>query len=323
MIRRPFHSHLAILALFLLMAVGLPSASAQRRPQQPPEPTVVTMTTKDGVELTGTYYPSTAGKDATPVVLLPDWKDSRAVYDQLARRLQAPRQGRGESQGDQHKSFAVLSVDLRGHGDSTKQRGPGGVSRELDAARLDRNDLAAMVQFDMNAVRKFLVDENDAGKLNINRLSIVGAGLGASVAVNWAAIDWSFPPLAVGKQGQDVKGLVLISPNWSYKGLPMTKALRQPGVRERIAFLIMYGGGERSNTADAKRIEKQLERYHPRPDTLAEGEPNSLTLLSPDTKLQGTKLLIQAGAPAEDAIIKFLTVHVVEKDFAWSQRRRN
>lgn len=286
------------------------------------EPTNVTFRTKDGVELTATYYPSSSGKDATPVILLADWKDSRAVYAKLAQRLQDPKSS-GNRTDKKQESFAVLSVDLRGHGDSTKQMARGGASREIDAARLDRNDLAAMVQFDMEAVRSFLVDKNDAGELNINRLSIIGAGLGASVAVNWAAVDWSAPPLAVGKQGQDVKALVLVSPEWSFKGLQMNKALKHPGVRERIAFLVMYGGGDRLHTADAKRIKKQLERYHPEPDSLPEGEPHSLALIGPGTKLQGTQFLKQAGSDAEDAIIKFLTVHVVDKNFEWATRRRN
>ena len=72
--------------------------------------------------------------------------------------------------------------------------------------------------------------------------------------------------------------------------------------------------------ADAKRIEKQVERYHPVPDNLPEGEPNSLASIGPSTKLQGTKFLTQAGANAEDAIIKFLTIHVAKKEFPWSER---
>ena len=66
-----------------------------------------------------------------------------------------------------------------------------------------------MAALDMEAVRKFLVDKNDAGELNLNKLCLVGSGMGASVAANWAVQDWSAPPLAVGKQGQDVKALVL------------------------------------------------------------------------------------------------------------------
>lgn len=304
---------LVMFSIALLTAAG---AAAQDRPK---EPEVLSLRTKDGVEIVATYYASLAGKQATPVVLLADWKDSRSVYDELAKRLQAPREG------DKHPSFAVVAVDLRGHGDSTRQRLPGGQTRTIDAARLDRRDIAAMVQFDMETVRRFLVTKNDAGELNINRLSLVGAGLGAMVAVNWAAVDWSAPPLAVGKQGQDVKALVLVSPQWSFKGLQLSTALRHPGVREEIAFLIMYGKRERSYVADVTRIEKQLERYHPKPESPVEGEPHSLTIIDPDTALQGTQFLTEPrlAAPVQNAIITFLSVHVAEKDLLWSQRRRN
>lgn len=314
MICRRIATFLPFFALVTLVSCG-PALAQSGSSKGAPKPETVTFATKDGVTLTGTYYKSSAGKDATPVVLLADWKDSRAVFDSLAKRLQTP----DAKAGDKHPSFAVLTVDLRGHGDSTKQR-MGNQTRELDAAKIDRNMLGAMVAMDMNAVRRFLVEKNDAGELNINKLSLIGAGLGASVAVNWAALDWSYPPLAVGKQGQDVKALVLISPEWSYKGLQMNQALRQPGVREKVAMLLMYGSGERSNVADAKRIEKQLERYHPVPDNLPEGEPNSLASIGPSTKLQGTKFLTQGGAGAEDAIIKFLTIHVAKKEFPWTER---
>ena len=313
-------SVIARLPLFALLSVlavaSFESPARAESKKDAPAPKDVTLETKDGVKLVCTYYQSTAGKDATPVVMLGDLKDSRAVFDELARRMQGP----GDE--DQHPSFAVLTVDLRGHGDSTKQVARNGASRELDAAKLGREDLTAMVTMDMEAVRKFLVEKNDAGELNINRLSIVGSGLGASVAVNWAAVDWSAPPLAVGKQGQDVKALVLISPEWSYKGLQMNNALRHPGLREKVGFFIMYGAEDRSHTADAKRIEKQLERYHPEPDSLPEGEPHSLALIGPNTKLQATKFLTEAGADAQNAIIKFLMVHVVKEDYEWTARKR-
>ncbi len=281
------------------------------------EPEVISLTTKDGVGLKVTYYASSLGKQATPVILLADRKDSRSVYDNLAKRLQSP------GKDDNHKSFAVLAVDLRGHGDSTKQSLPNGQTRQIDASKLGRKEVAAIVQFDMAAIRRFLVKKNDAGNLNLNRLSIVGAGLGASVAVNWAAIDWSFPPLAVGKQGQDVKALVLVSPKWTYQGLQLNQALRQPGVQQEIAFLIMYGKRDRRLVTDAKRIKKQLERYHPEPENPEPEKPNSLTFLTPDVGLQGTQFLTEAGRDAEDQIIQFLSFHVTDKDLEWTSRKHH
>jgi len=313
MIRRPllFAALLATISLASFSwAVAQTDESSQKK----------TLTTKDGVSLGITYYPGQAGKDTAPVLMLHDIKESRAIYSNLAKRLQQP------GRGDKHKSFAVLTVDLRGHGDSVSQSLPNGQTRELEAAKLRKNDMIAMVRFDMEAVRKFLVTENDAGRLNLNRLSIVGTGLGAMVATNWAAVDWSMRPLATVKQGQDVKALVLVSPRWSASGLSMKNPLRQAGVREKVAMFLLYGGKDRRVTADVNRIHKQLERYHPKPDEDAQpSEENAVPTLAqygPDTELQGSEWLKQIGAQGEDLIIRFLDAHAVQPDFDHLERRQ-
>ena len=81
--------------------------------------------------------------------------------------------------------------------------------------------------------------KNDQGEINLNELSIIGVGLGASVATIWAAHDWAYPPLAVGKQGQDVKALVLVSPRWKNNGLLIQKAVQQRDVQREIALIMM------------------------------------------------------------------------------------
>ena len=165
-------------------------------------------------------------------MILHDQQDSRAAYDAIARKLQQPH-------GEDGESFAVITVDLRGHGSSTKQLLRNGSARELDAAKLKKSDFEAMVQYDMKAVRAFLVDKNDQGEINLNELSIIGVGLGASVATIWAAHDWAYPPLAVGKQGQDVKALVLVSPRWKNNGLLIQKAVQQRDVQRKIALIMI------------------------------------------------------------------------------------
>ncbi len=298
----------------VLLSLQAPVNAQSTRAKKAPEPETVELKTKDGVGLTITYFESMAGKDAVPVVMLPDWKDARSVYDSLAKRLQQP----GEK--DSYPSFAVVTVDLRGHGDSTKQTLPNGNKRELDAAKLDREDYAAMITQDMPAVRAFLRDKNDAAKLNLNKLTLLGSGLGASIAVNWAAIDWSYPPLAVQKQGQDVKALILVSPQWKWKAVPMQDALRQPGLRQQVAFMMMFGKRDRGIAADVKRIYGQLDNYHPEPAAGSEAT-RDLVVLPADNALQGTKLLKEAGAAAEKRITDFLREHVVEKEHEWLQRR--
>lgn len=180
-------------ALLLLLA-----DAAAAKEDTLPEPIVVDLTTKDQVLLKATFYGQTEGSRAVPVVLLHDYKGSRNTFDGLASYLQA-------------NGLAVIVPDLRGHGGSTRQQAFGATGlRVLEASKLRKPDFLAMVQYDMEAVRKYLVDKNDEEMVNLNALCLIGAEMGATVAINWAAKDWLAPPLATKKQGQDVKALVLL-----------------------------------------------------------------------------------------------------------------
>jgi pimeloyl-ACP methyl ester carboxylesterase len=305
--------HVVSFSLLVVATLLLP-AEAQSQ-SRAPAPEVVLLDTDDGVRLTLTYYPSREGKDATPVLMLHDQKDTRAIFGTMAARLQSPREG------EKHPSFAVVTVDLRGHGGSTRRQLPGGVREEIDAAKLTKNLVADMIRFDLKAVRKFLVTKNDAGKLNLNKLCLVGAGMGANVAANWAAVDWAWPPLAVGKQGQDVKGLVLISPRWKYQGTLMQNVLRMNAMKRDVAWCIICGEKDPRVLADADRLYKQLERFHPEPRSRTAGRPRGLEELVWDSSLQGGDLLSQIGKPLEDAIIQFLTDNVADQEYPWIERR--
>ena len=200
-----------------------------------PKPETVEIETTDGVILKGTYYPTMGGKNAPVAVMLSDAGESRAVFKSLAKRLQVP------PKNSKRKSWAVLTVDLRGQGDSSRRRLADRTTESLGRTKVTPELLAARVGLDMEAVRRFLVDENDAGRLNLNRFAIVGIGMGTSVALNATAFDWSMQQLNTGKQGQDIKALALITPTWKYKGLGVLDALRQPGVQNEVAMLLMYG----------------------------------------------------------------------------------
>ena len=307
-----------LVAAIAIIAVAGP-AYAQQGTSEPPRK--VMLTTDDGVQLAVTYYPSSLGKQAVPVVMLADHKTSQSVFAPLATRLHAPSAGDSEANipADTHQSFAVLTVDLRGHGDSLAQRLPNGGTRQIDATKLNRQDLAAMVEYDMKAVRRFLVDENDAGKLNINALSLLGAELGGAVAINWAATDWAWPPLPMGKQGQDVKAMVLVSPAWKFRGLTVQKALQQRGLRTGVAVLMLYGKEDKKVTADVMRIYDLLEKYHPRSESADPDELHDLMEIGAEINIQGTQLL--KNKSAENRVIAFLQKFVIEKNFPWSKRR--
>src|SRR4051794_30483257 len=280
----------------------------------------ISLTTRDGVQLKISYFPGTArkgspqAKQTTPVVFLHDYKGSRAVFATLVQKLQATGKGEGK-----RPIFAALTVDLRGHGESTKVANNPQV--ELSSAKLNKEDLIAMASYDLDAVRNFLVAKNDEGELNLNKLCLVGSGMGASVAANWALADWSYPPLAVGKQGQDVKAIVMISPRWTYNGLLMQGPMQFRALKERVAWMIVYGDKDPKFQSDAVRINKQLERFHPATDDTGAKRTSGLTVLKLNTRLQSDSLLTQVGVSADDQIIKFLTENVANTQQEWISRR--
>ena len=276
----------------------------------------VKLTTKDGVLLKASYYRSDLGKDAVPVVMLHDFKESRTVFNGLARVLQRPRNG-------ERPSHAILTIDLRGHGESTTVEGRNGQARELDAAKLGKNDFRDMVLYDMEAVRKFLVKKNDAGELNLNKLCLLGSGMGANVATAWSAVDWSTPRLANRKQGQDVKGLILVSPDWGFRGLPMLKPLRHPGVREQISMLIIYGKQDSKSAKSAKTVHKNLIKFHPEPPPERRREDKDLHLVGLNTSLKGTRLLADPTFGMLPTVEHFLDTRLSQQDYDWVPRRRS
>ncbi|MGI9427941.1 MAG: alpha/beta hydrolase [Bythopirellula sp.] len=276
----------------------------------------ISLTTRDGVRIKATYYPSSLGKNSVPVVMLHDFKQSRSVFNGLAQALSSPPNG-------DLPSHAVLTVDLRGHGESTVVEGRGGATRKLEITKFGKQDYRNMVLYDMEAVRKFLVRKNDAGELNLNKLCLLGTGMGANVAVSWAAVDWSTPKLASRKQGQDVKGLVLTSPEWSHRGLPLLKSIKHRDVREKLSMLIIYGEQDKKATKSAETIHKNVERYHPTPPPEAGLEEKDLVMVGLPTSLQGTRLLADPSFRTLPILEFFLDARLAQQDFEWIQRRRS
>jgi pimeloyl-ACP methyl ester carboxylesterase len=309
----------AIVGQALLFALFLSNPVAAQPAGRGNDPEPFTLITRDGVQLALTYYPSAerpgspAAKQVTPVVMLHDLKDTRAIFGSMAARLQGP-----VDDPATRPPFAVVTVDLRGHGDSTRQLLPNGTQQDLDAAKTNPDNLRAMVTFDMEGVRRWLVGKNDEGAFNLNKLCLVGAGMGANVAANWAAQDWAAPPLAVVKQGQDVKALVLISPRWTYRGLNMQAPMQLTALKRSAVWLLIYGGEEQEVRSDLRRVHEQLLRFHPERDVPG---ASGLRSIAWPTSLQGSKLLAQNGPAIEDQVLKFLSMHVATRDLPWISRR--
>lgn len=260
--------------------------------------------TRDGVMLKATFYPGTKGKDTVPLILLHSSKGDRKEYAALAPFLQ-------------QRGHAVLVPDLRGFGEST-QMVVGGQIRDFDAGRRTPNDYKTLVTQDMETLKGFLVRQNDEGLLNVNKLGVIGAEMGASVALHWARLDWSWPMLTNLKQGQDVKALVLISPQWSFPGLPVHEALGHPVLRSQLSMLILVGKGDQSAVSDLRRLQRMVKRDE---DGLAV-DKKTLFFGELDTKLQGARLLDIKTLNLEALIAQFIELRLVRQPDPWVQRRQ-
>lgn len=285
--------------------------------KKPPKPEELDLETRDGVQLKATYYGSTVGKKAVPVLILHDFKGNRTEYNQLALYLQ-------------QLGHAVIVPDLRGHGDSTLQRTPiNPTPKQLDADKMSKNDFLPILVpgGDLSTIRRVLLQKNNDSELNLASWCVIGVGgFGSVMAMNWAMVDWSYPPLTTGKQGQDVKAIVLISPEQNFKGMTLQLPLNHRLVRSQISTLIMVGREKSSSLRDAERIHATLERYHPVFDKDSSKEEiadkKDLFLVTCDTSLQGAKLLGARSVKPEPSatIAQFIKLRLSDKSIPWEER---
>ena len=135
----------------------------------------VTFKTEDTVKIAATHY---VGK-GDGIILLHMLSRDRRDWDIFAVKLNS-------------LGYNVLAIDLRGHGES-----------ELDFLKFNSTDYNNMVK-DVAAAKKYL---------NKTRIFVIGASIGANVALNYAVKD------------KDVKGIVLLSPGADYRGVETLKAI--------------------------------------------------------------------------------------------------
>jgi pimeloyl-ACP methyl ester carboxylesterase len=274
------------------------------------------LTTKDQVQIHCTYYPGMHGKQTVPVILLHGWDGPRGA-------------GSGQDVTDlalvlQKEGHAVMVPDLRGHGRSTVRQTEGQPPLTIDRDKLRPADLQAMT-LDVEAVRSFLVGQNNTGHLNLELLCVVGFEMGALVALNWTHYDWSVPSLPTLKQGQDVKAFVLVSPDQAFRGMTTRRALANPAVRGDLSALILYGRDDPTGDA-SKRLYNTLKRAHrPVPSGSPDAEKEKLQDLfvaELSTSLRGTKLLASQTLNVTDRIRDFIQRRLTDRQefYPWRDR---
>jgi len=266
--------------------------------------------TSDGIRIAAWHYPAADNAKAkATVILIHDLEGSHTTVDNLARSLQ----GVGHT---------VVAPDLRGHGESSLRpggaRGDAGDHRLLKKAELESIAAAAggshrgqaALQGEIEAVRNWIKEQSDAGKLDIDRLCVVGCGLGATLASMWTTADWNWPPTTSGPQGRQVRALALISPVWATKGISMSLPLKSDAIQHQIPIMVLAGKGDR----DAIRLFDQLKRF--RPDTWFQQrvDPPSEKARNPVAATAATVFFIEADTGLKgDDLANDPDLHVADK----------
>lgn len=291
--------------------------AASSTEDSPAPPRMLQLSTKDHVVIHCEFYPGSKGKRTVPVILLHGWDGprgpgSRRDLVNLAKSLQ-------------QAGHAVAVPDLRGHGRSTLRQQKGRPTVEVHRDQMRPADLQSMI-LDVEAIRSYLVEQNNAGHLNLELLCVVvGFEMGSVVALNWIHYDWSVPSWPTLKQGQDVKAFVLVSPEQTFKGVTTRRALTSPVVRGELSAMIIYGDDDPAS-ADGRRLYNTLRKSHRvvSPDDPQESAQQDLFLIELSTSLRGTKLLASQALRVTDQILEFIQLRLVDRQerFVWRERAR-
>ncbi|HIE97308.1 MAG TPA: hypothetical protein EYQ63_09905 [Fuerstia sp.] len=275
-----------------------------------------TVTTADGWDIKVTYFESPSGKESPVVILLPgaeglEESRTRKVWEGMAKALQ--KQG-----------YAVVTADLRKHGDSAPDTDD--VNPRL--IRLGPGDYVLMATRDLEAIKAFLVTEHQRQKLNIRKLGIAAAGSSCMVAASFAANDWLKKPWPDAPtfaqrtpKGQDVRAIMMLSPKSPVKGLNTTvliKTIADPA--KRIAVHIYHNPKDRAE----KKAADLVFRFLKLPKSVPDQEPRQLKEGPPDKKYSAEGLLAAKDGSGtmvmEKHTAEFFNAYLKMREDPWKTR---
>jgi dienelactone hydrolase len=215
-----------LLAILLVMAAPLSAekkkTSAEEKAKfdqalksDAPEFREVTFPGENGLIQSGTYYPA-KGDNVSAVILVHMFEGTRKQWEGGAKYLQ--------SQG-----LSVLTYDLRGFGKSKETKD----GAKLNWKSFTEEDYQLMIK-DLGHAVEFL---STRPRVKKNWIGLVGADLGANIALSHAATD------------ESIKSVVLVSPNRNYKGIKIWDTILAYGKRP-VMFCVTKGDVAPSHTCN-------------------------------------------------------------------------
>ena len=184
-------NYLLILGVTISLVAGQASADTVRP---------IRLTTVDDLGLAASYYPVSTNS-AAAVILLHSYGKAQAEWGTVPILFQ-------------RNGIAVLTFDLRGHGESVRQLTAKGV-QIVDYQKFGPLDYKNML-IDINQAYDWLAGQPGIDK---SRIAIIGSDLGANLALRYAAFN------------DEVAGLILLSPGMFYRGVRTDDVITRLGKR--------------------------------------------------------------------------------------------
>ncbi len=300
-----FRRWLTLLAIGGLLTVSMAPTNGQDNNARTVE---YILEAADGWPIHVTYFQSEKGKESPVVVMLTaangNEKTSltRRIWKELAEHLQ-------------RRDYAVLTVDLRKHGDSV----PDEIVNERQKKVLNA-DYRNMVVGDMEAVKSFLMEKHQAEELNIRKMAIVAGGASGLVGAAFALNDWNRPPYQDAPRlidrtprGQDVRAIVMFSPLMT-RGFNASRILRPlSDPTWEIAFRIYHSSQDKEEAKTAQRLFRFVDLKGEEYATLRSIEAAPA---SGEEFFEG-----RMAKPVQEDLAAFLQTNLKELSSPWRSRR--
>ncbi|MCH7959776.1 MAG: alpha/beta fold hydrolase [Candidatus Hydrogenedentes bacterium] len=184
----------------LLMGCSAPPSA------DPKSPKTVYLDSDDGYRIAVDLYLAD-GAQPPALILVHMLGSDRHAWRYFARRAQA-------------RGYTCAAFDMRGHGDSAP----------IDGSRTPQSDFEAKdwlsVLNDIQAVKALLLESG----ANSDYLAIIGASIGANLALRYAVRD------------ADIQTVILLSPGLDYRGVTTEEAMQ---ALRRTPVMIMSGDSDR------------------------------------------------------------------------------
>ncbi|MDO8584655.1 MAG: alpha/beta fold hydrolase [bacterium] len=208
-------------------------------------PVAVTIKTLDGIDIAGTFYDVPDPKGGVVFLhMMPAVKDS---WDELALRFAG-------------EGYLALAIDLRGHGES--EGGPNGYTKYTD----EEHQKSIL---DVDAAVKYLLAKGVA----VDRVVLMGASIGANLALKYIA------------DHPDFKTAILLSAGSNYRGimtLPAAEALK-PAAR----MFFVTSRDDNSNSDETQKIFSSIPKDVEKRLHIYEHAGHGTNMLGKEPKLTG------------------------------------